>query len=371
MKTVYQELGLPRIINASGRMTALGVSTASESTAEALRAASQNYVEIAALMDAAGERIAAHTGGEDACPTAGAAAGIAVAVAGCIAKGSVAITQRLPDSQGLANQVILQKGHSINFGASIPQMIRLGGGVPVEVGSANHTQREQIVDAIGADTVALMYVVSHHCVQKGVVGLAEMISIAHEVGLPIIVDAAAEEDLKKYIALGANLVIYSGSKAIEGPISGFVTGQADLIASCKLQSYGIARPMKIGKEGIVGLLAALGNYVQRDTPAIKQAEKEKIAYLLEELSGLEALKCTMTQDSAGRDITRLRIEVDSDKAGMTCLEMISELERGDISIRTRNHHANLGIIEIDPRPLVGDDPEQIVKKFKRILLNHG
>ncbi|MBG0771264.1 MAG: aminotransferase class V-fold PLP-dependent enzyme, partial [Anaerolineaceae bacterium] len=303
MKTVYQELGLPRIINASGRMTALGVSTASETTAEALRAASQNYVEIAALMDAAGKRIAAVTGGEDACPTAGAAAGIAVAVAGCIAKGSIAITQRLPDSQGLANEVILQKGQSINFGASIPQMILLGGGKPVEVGSANHTQPEQISDAIGPNTAALMYVVSHHCVQKGVVGLAEIISIVHEAKLPVIVDAAAEEDLRKYVALGADLVIYSGSKAIEGPISGFVTGRADLIASCKMQSYGIARPMKIGKEGIVGLLAALDHYVHRDTQAIKRAEKEKIEYLYQELSKLESLKCTLAEDSAGREIT--------------------------------------------------------------------
>jgi len=370
MKTVYQELGLPRIINASGRMTALGVSTASENTAEALRAASQSYVEIAALMDAAGKQIAAVTGGEDACPTAGAAAGIAVAVAGCIAKGSIAITQRLPDSEGLANEVILQKGHSVNFGASIPQMIMLGGGKPVEVGSANHTQREQIVDAISPNTAALIYVVSHHCVQKGVVSLADVIAIAHDAQLPVIVDAAAEEDLKKYIALGADLVIYSGSKAIEGPISGFVTGRGDLIASCKLQSYGIARPMKIGKEGIVGLLAALDNYVNRDTPAIKRAEKEKIETLYQELSKLEALKCALVQDSAGRDITRLQIEVDPEKAGMTCLELIAKLEAGDTSIRTRNHHANLGIIEIDPRPLVGDDTVQIVNKFKRIFANH-
>ena len=369
--SIFQELGLPRIVNASGRMTALGVSTASEKTAQAMKEASQNYVDIAGLMDAAGKRIAEFTGGEDACPTAGAAAGIAVAVAGCIAKGSIAVTQRLPESSGLPNQVILQKGHSVNFGAPVPQMIALGGGKVVEVGSANHTLKEQVSDAICPETAALMYVVSHHCVQKGMVSLPDMVEIAHRHNLPLIVDAAAEEDLRKYVAMGADLVIYSGAKAIEGPISGFVTGNAELIASCKMQSYGIARPMKIGKEGIVGLLAALEGYVSRDTAAIKQAEKAKIDYLFQQLSQLEGLECSITRDSAGRDITRLQVKVIEAKAHLSCAEMITALEAGEVSIRTRNHHANLGIIEIDPRPLMADDEKRIVEKFTRILDEHN
>ena len=365
--SIFQDLGLARIVNASGRMTALGVSTASEKTALAMKEASQNYVDIADLMDAAGKRIAGFSGGEDACPTAGAAAGIAVAVAGCIAKGSVSITQRLPDSSGMPNEVILQKGHSINFGAPVPQMISLGGGKVVEVGSANHTLKEQVIDAICPETVALLHVISHHCVQKGMVSLEDMIQIAHQHSLPLIVDAAAEEDLQKYVGMGADLVIYSGSKAIEGPISGFVTGKADLIASCKLQSYGIARPMKVGKEGIVGLLAALESYTARDTASIKQVENAKIEYLFQELSKLDGLECSITKDAAGRDITRLQVKIDEAKVHLNCVEVIAALEAGDVSIRTRNHHANLGIIEIDPRPLMGEDEKLIVEKFTRIL----
>lgn len=357
-------------MNASGRMTALGVSTASEKTAQAMKEASQNYVDIADLVNAAGKRIAEFTGGEGACPTAGAAAGIAVAIAGCIAKGSIAVTQRLPDSHGLPNEVILQKGHSINFGAPIPQMIALGGGKIVEVGSANYTLKERIVEAICPETVALMYVVSHHCVQKGMVSLEEMVTIAHEANLPLIVDAAAEEDLKKYLATGADLVIYSGSKAIQGPISGFVTGKAPLIASCKLQNYGIARPMKIGKEGIVGLLAALEGYTQQNTVAIKQSEKNKVAYLFEHLSKLNGLDCSIVQDPAGRDITRLRVKVDEAKTHLSCSDVIQALETGDVSIRTRNHNANLGTIDFDPRPLVADDERLIVEKLTRILKDH-
>ena len=74
--------------------------------------------------------------------------------------------------------------------------------------------------------------------------------------------------------------------------------------------------------------------------------------------------------SAGRDITRLQVKVIEAKAHLSCVEMITALEAGEVSIRTRNHHANLGIIEIDPRPLMADDEKRIVEKFTRILDEH-
>ncbi len=364
---IYQELGLPRIINASGRMTALGVSVAAESTAEALKEASKHYVAIAALMEAAGKRIASYTGGEDACPTTGAASGIAIAVAGCIAKGSFNITLRLPDSQGLPNEIIVQKGHCINFGAPVTQMIALGGGKVVEIGFANFTHEYNLEEAINEKTAAILYVKSHHCVQKGMLSLEKMVAIGKKACVPVIVDAAAEEDLKKYLATGADLVTYSGSKAIEGPVSGFITGKAELISSCKMQYHGIGRPMKIGKEGIVGLLAALDRYTTKDTAAIREAEKETLAFIDSQIKQIDGITTSIEKDPAGREIFRLRLVVDPEEAGMTVYELIDALSEGEISIRTRNHFANLGMIEIDPRPLMEGDAEEIVKKFKRIF----
>jgi L-seryl-tRNA(Ser) seleniumtransferase/D-glucosaminate-6-phosphate ammonia-lyase len=366
----YQELGLQRIINASGRMTALGVSVVASKTADALKEASQQFVDISELMDVAGKKIASYTGGEDACPTTGAAAGIAIAVAGCIAKGSINTTIRLPDSEGLPNEVIIQKGHCINFGASVTQMVVLGGGKPVEVGFANFTHENNLLEAINDKTAAIMYVKSHHCVQKGMLSLEKTIEIAKEVNVPIIVDAAAEEDLEKYISSGADLVTYSGSKAIEGPVSGFITGRADLIASCKLQYHGIGRPMKIGKEGIIGLLTALDIYLNKDIKTIRKEELKTLELIKNNIQSIDGIDCSIEKDQAGRDIHRLRISIDQKKIGMNIYQLIDALTTGEISIRTRNHLANLGMIEIDPRPLLEGDAEEIIKKFKRIF-NHN
>lgn len=110
---------------------------------------------------------------------------------------------RLPDSTGLANEIILQKGHVINFNAPIETMLRLGGGVPVEAGCATEVVVEDVEELINEKTVALLYVKSHHCVQKGMLDLPTMIDIAHRHNLPLMVDAAAEEDFRKYIAMGA------------------------------------------------------------------------------------------------------------------------------------------------------------------------
>ena len=364
---IYQDLGLPRIINACGRMTALGVSVAANETAEALKEASQHFVDISALIDVAGKLIASYTGGEDACPTTGAAAGIAISVAGCIAKGSINITQRLPDSSGLRNEVIIQKGHCINFGAPATQMITLGGGKVVEIGTANGTHENNLIESINENTAAIMYIKSHHCVQKGMLSLETMVKAAKNAGIPLIVDAAAEEDLKEYLSSGADLVTYSGSKAIEGPVSGFITGRADLIASCKLQYYGIGRPMKIGKEGIIGLLTALKIYTENDVKAIREEERKTLDLIKSQLDSIPGLTWSIEKDQAGRKIQRLRVKIDPEITGLTTYELIEALSAGDISIRTRNHHANLGMIEIDPRPLLNDDAEEIIKKFKRIL----
>ena len=269
--TVYEEIGLPRVINASGRVTVLGVSTISDKVAKAAVAGGQSYVVVEDLIDKAGEIISRYTGGEDSCPTVCASAAIALSVAGMISKGKKTIMDRLPDSTGLANEIILQKGHVINFNAPIETMLRLGGGVPVEAGCATEVVVEDVEELINEKTVALLYVKSHHCVQKGMLDLPTMIDIAHRHNLPLMVDAAAEEDFRKYIAMGADLVCYSGAKALEATTSGFVTGKKELISYIKKQYHGVGRAMKVGKEAIMGLLAALEQYENKD----KKAEVEK------------------------------------------------------------------------------------------------
>ena len=365
--TVYEEIGLPRVINASGRVTVLGVSTISDKVAKAAVAGGQSYVVVEDLLDKAGEIISQYTGGEDSCPTVCASAAIALSVAGMISKGKKTIMDRLPDSTGLANEIILQKGHAINFNAPIETMLRLGGGVPVEAGCATEVVVEDVEELINEKTVALLYVKSHHCVQKGMLDLPTMIDIAHRHNLPLMVDAAAEEDFRKYIAMGADLVCYSGAKALEATTSGFVTGKKELISYIKKQYHGVGRAMKVGKEAIMGLLAALEQYENKD----KQAEVAKnvkiVDWLVDEINQIPNLKAQKIQDEAGRAIFRARVFVDPEKAGMTATELEGKLKAGTPTIRCRTEFMSLGSLDFDPRPLVEGDKELIVAKLKEIM----
>lgn len=365
--TVYEEIGLPRVVNASGRVTVLGVSTISDKVAKAAVAGGQSYVVVEDLMDKAGEIISQYTGGEDSCPTVCASAAIALSVAGMISRGKKTIMDRLPDSTGLANEIILQKGHVINFNAPIETMLRLGGGVPVEAGCATEVVVEDVEELINEKTVALLYVKSHHCVQKGMLDLPTMIDIAHRHNLPLMVDAAAEEDFRKYIAMGADLVCYSGAKALEATTSGFVTGKKELISYIKKQYHGVGRAMKVGKEAIMGLLAALEQYENKDKKAEVEKNVKIVDWLVDEINQIPNLKAQKIQDEAGRAIFRARVFVDPEKAGMTATELEGKLKAGTPTIRCRTEFMSLGSLDFDPRPLVEGDKELIVAKLKEIM----
>ncbi|ADL69183.1 pyridoxal phosphate-dependent enzyme [Thermoanaerobacterium thermosaccharolyticum DSM 571] len=364
---VYEKIGLKKVINASGKMTALGATAVSQEVAEMIKKASMEYVEISSLIDKAGEIISKYTGGDDSCVTVGASAGIAISVAATIAKDNLSLIEKMPKSDGLKNEIIIQKGHSINFGAPINQMIMLGGGIPVEVGQANKVEYQHVEKAINDKTTALIYIKSHHTVQKGMLSIEKMIEIAHNHKLPLIIDAAAEEDLKKYVKLGADMVIYSGGKAIGGPTSGFITGKEEWIKYCKEQYKGIGRAMKVGKENIMGLLKAIELYGKADVEGKALENRNKMNDMVKELNLIKGIEAVLIRDEAGRDIYRARIKIDEEKVGMTAFELIKRLETGDIAIYTRDYYANIGYIDIDPRPLNDGDEKIIISRIAEII----
>lgn len=369
--SVYTDLGLKRVVNASGRVTVLGVSTFSDEVARASVEAGQSYVVIEDLIERAGQVIAGYTGAEDACPTSCASAAIALTTAALVTKGRRVDMMRLPDSSGLANEVVLQKGHAVDFGAPITTMIRLGGGVPVEAGMANEVCAEDIEGVITDRTCALLYVKSHHCVQKGMVEPEVMRDIAHAHGLPFIMDCAAEEDLEKYIALGADAVCYSGAKALEATTSGFVCGKREIMENVRKQYAGIGRAMKVGKEQIVGLLTALAAYKEKDHEREAAANDAKVARLVERIEAIPGLHAQRIADEAGRAISRCRITlVPSELAAgapTSASELNAILRGGDPVIWARTEFLNLGMIDLDPRPLVAGDDELIVETLTKIM----
>lgn len=356
--------GLKRVINASGRMSILGVSAPSDTVMEAMKTGGKNYVEIADLVDKAGEYIADLLEAEAAIVVNSASSGIALSIAAIVTEGNRRKSERLHQEIIPKNEIIMLKGHNVQYGAPIETMVHLGGGELVEVGYANEGKAAHITEAINHHTAAILYVKSHHAVQKNMISVEEAWQVAQENHVPLIVDAAAEEDLKKYVQI-SDLAIYSGSKAIEGPTSGIVAGKKEYIDWLKVQMHCIGRSMKVGKESTFGLLQALDEFfVKQDN---SEKEKESLD-VLQDLNSINGVEVKIVQDEAGRAIFRGRIHIDAEQANATATEVNDKLQSGEIAIYTRDYGVRQGFFDIDPRPLKDDEIHIIKDRLKAILL---
>lgn len=361
--SLQAKYGLKRVINASGRMSILGVSAPTDSVMEAMKQGGQQYVEIADLVDKSGEYIAHLLGAEGAVVVNSASSGIALSVAAMVTSGDPRFSLRLHQEPIPKNEIIMLKGHNVQYGAPVETMVFLGGGRVVEVGYANEGRQEHIEQAIGEYTAAILYVKSHHAVQKNMISVEEAWEVAQRRGVPLIVDAAAEEDLSKYVRY-SDLAIYSGSKAIEGPTSGIVAGKKKYTEWLKVQLHGIGRSMKVGKETTFGLLQALEEYQNKTDNS--EWEKQKLE-ALEVLAEIPGVSVRIVQDEAGRAIYRGRIEVDSNVAGMDAKDVNDQLREGEIAVYTRDYGVKQGYFDIDPRPLQGDDLQVIITRIQEIV----
>ena len=361
--TLNANYGLKRVINASGRMTILGTSTSSDTVMDAMRNGGQNYVEVADLVEKAGQYIAGILGSEDAVVVNSASSGIALSIAALVTKGNRRKSERLHQETLTNNEIIMLKGHNVQYGAPIETMIYLGGGKLIEVGYANEGKADHIESAISEKTAAIVYVKSHHAVQKNMISVEEAWEVAKRNYIPLIVDAAAEEDLQKYI-MYSDLVVFSGSKAIEGPTSGIVAGKKIYIDWLKVQLHCIGRSMKVGKETIFGLLQALDEYGLKEDKS--KQEKEALNSLLS-LDDVNGVSVKIVQDEAGRNIYRARIQIDSEEANITATQVTEALRKGDVAVYTRDYGVREGFFDIDPRPLSDDDIQVIESRIREII----
>jgi len=361
--SIYAQFGVATVINAAGKLTALGGTAQDETVAAAQAEAARAHVDLARLRERAGGLIAGRCGAEAATVTTGAAAGIALAVAACVAGADPERVRRLPDSDGWRNTVLLQAGHWVNFGAPVEQMIRLGGGRPARFGGDERVTEDDLARALAeGEIAAVLFVQSHHAEQGGRLALDRCIALAHARAVPVIVDAAAEEDLRRYVAMGADLVTYSGGKAFGGPTSGFVVGRSELVAACEAQHRGIGRPMKVGKEQIVGLLVALERYEQRDGPEEAERRRRVNAVVAGALAGVAGVNVTLRPDEAGRPIERVAVSAVAGAFDVRAL--VRFLEAGDPSVRTRNHHLPEGIVLFDPREVTEAQAAQVAARLR-------
>ena len=350
-------------------MTALGASSVSAEVIAAATSILPRFVVMAELQAAASRAIAEATGAEAGCVTACVASGITVAVAACMTGSELSRIEQLPDTRVLRNLVLLQKGHSVNFGASISQMIALAGAQVVEVGTATSCGAYQLRGAMTEQTAAAVYVVSHHTVQSGLIDLRTFCTVCHEAGVPVIVDAASEYDLRGFLSQGADLVLYSAHKFLGGLTAGIIAGSLDLVRACYLQERGIGRAMKVGKEGIVGAIVALERWKTLDHDAIQQREAHRVESAVQRLRGLDGLEVDREPDPTGNPITRVKVTVVPERAGVTAFQLAQRLAEGNPAIVVRDHHVDRGYLLLDPCNLSDEEMDQVCAKIAEALRN--
>jgi L-seryl-tRNA(Ser) seleniumtransferase len=384
----YEELGVKRVINAAGALTRLGGNRVAPAVLDAMAEAAGSNVLMDELQERAGTVIADLTGAEAGYVVSGAAAGMTLAGAACVAGLDPAAMDQLPDTTGLRNEIIVQRGHRNAY----DHALRAVGITFVEVGylgypGAGGTYAWQVEAAISDRTAAIACPI---LATPGTLSLPEVAEIGRRHNLPVIVDAAASlpprSNLRRFISEGADLVVYSGGKAIGGPqASGILAGGADLVASVALQHLdmdvrlptwslreqtqrghlsgiphqGIGRAMKVGREEIAGLLVALRTYVAGDDLADLQRWEQMLACIAEPLGGIAGIRL-QHYINPQQPVPQLWLHLDSDQLGYTAYDAVNALLSGEPAVAVAESRAELNTIIINPLVLTDDDTE-IVK----------
>jgi len=366
--SIRERLGLRPIINVSGTMTALGASIIVPEAIRAMAEIAPHFVEIDDLQRKASYVIARLTGAECGFVTASAAAGITMTIAGAMTGTQLLAIERLPlDTAGLKTEIIVQWGHVVGYGNSIDQAIRLCGGKAVLAGTVNATQPYQVEEAINDNTAAGIYVVAHSTAAYGMLTLPEFAAICHAGNVPVIVDAASEYDLRRFFEQGADAVIYSGHKFLGGPTSGVVAGRKALIRAGYLQNRGIGRGMKVGKESIAGVMAALEAWATRDHAGIRARERAALDLWLGAFKDLPGIVARIVPDPTGNPLDRLEIRVEP-ASGYSAAGLTSALASGSPPIVVRGHQVENGLFFLDPCNLHPGEAEIVAEQVVALLI---
>ncbi|WP_321470034.1 aminotransferase class V-fold PLP-dependent enzyme [uncultured Paludibaculum sp.] len=325
-KGLYESLGVRPFVNARGTFTILTGSQSLPEVKQAMMEASRHYVHLDELMDAAGRRIAEITKADWGIVTAGCAAAITHATSACIAGMDPEKMQRLPKLDGLKDQVVMPR-YSRN---EYDHAARMLGVTMVEVET-----EEQLEAALGPRT-AMVLILSCPAAEKGPLAIPNVCRIAHGKNVPVLVDAAAETMTIPNIHLnhGATMVAYSGGKCMRGPqAAGLLLGPKDLLQAAWLNSaphHAFGRSLKVGKEEIMGMMAALEAWVRRDHDAEWKQWEGWLAEIQQAACRVDGVTAQILQpEDLSNHAPRLRLSWDADKVGITGQEVAKALDSGE------------------------------------------
>ncbi|HEX4228260.1 MAG TPA: aminotransferase class V-fold PLP-dependent enzyme [Bryobacteraceae bacterium] len=341
---VYERIGVRPLINARGTWTYLSGSLMFPEVRAAMEAASRQFVDMFELQAAVGKRLAALSGAESAMVTSGAAGAMAAATAACIAGSDPEKIWHLPETTGLKHEVVMLGGRN-----AFDSAIRLAGAKLVMAATVS-----DLPSALN-DQTAMVYTTWRDD------NLEKALEITRRAKVPLLLDDAAGippfENLSRYAKMGVDLYCFSGGKGMRGPqCAGLLLGRKDLIDAA-LHNYcpyegSICRPMKAGKEEIIGMLTAVEVWKNTDLNALNRewnARVKRISKLVETVPGVTT-RIYIPED--GNSYPTLRVEWDEQKVGLSVSQCDQQLRDGTprIEVLTNSNPSMVSAVEEEHDP---------------------
>lgn len=357
----FKELGVRPFINAAGTYTDMTASLMPPEVMAAINYASKHYVPLNELHDRVGERIATLVKAEAAMVSSGAASAMTLGLAGVLTGGDTQKVIDLPNLAGMKSEVIMQKSHRFGY----DHAIRNCGVKIVEVETA-----AELEAAVNPQTAMMLFYNNNNSV--GQIRDAEFVALGKKHGIVTMNDCAADvppvENLWKFTAMGFDLVAFSGGKGIRGPQSaGLLLGRKDLIAAARANAApngnSIGRGMKVNKEEMLGMLAALERYLTLDHAALDREYQKRATVILDSLAGIPGVTASITVPEVANHVPHVQIKLDPAVTGITGPEVSKRLREGTPSIGVRpGDELLVGVWMMQP----GDD-KVVARRLKDVF----
>lgn len=358
----FKELGLRTFINAAGTYTSMTGSLMHKEVTEAISYGATEYVNLDELHDKVGERIAQLLECEYATVSSGAFGAMTIGLAGVMCGMDEKKVAQLPNTEGLKDEVIVQKGHSIGYTHAL---INTGAKI-VEVTTAKELEK-----AINKKTAMLWFLNAN--TEKGEIKWEEFVALGKKHDVPTFVDCAADvppvENLFKFTKMGFDLVCFSGGKGIRGPQSaGLLLGRRKYIEAARLHTpprgTTIARGMKVNKEEVLGMLVALELYLARDHKKEWALWESQIQLISDSASSVNGVETEIHVPPHANHVPSLKIRWDESIVKISKPDFRKQLVNGHPSIETVGNEKEVGITTWMMEP----GQERIVAQRVRELL---
>ncbi len=358
----FKELGLRTFINAAGTYTSMTGSLMPKEVVEAINYGANEYVNLDDLQDKVGERIAELLGCEYATVSSGCFGAMSIGMAGILTGKDPKKVKQLPNTEGMKNEVIMQESHSIGYAQALTNV----GAKVVRVKTA-----KQLEKAITDKTCMLWFLNAH--TDRGEIKWEEFIALGKKHNIPTFIDCAADvppvENLFRFTKMGFDLVAFSGGKGLRGPQSaGLLLGKKEYIEAARMHTpprgETIGRGMKVNKEEVLGMLAALELYLEKDHRKEWEMWESQIQLISDSANSVVGVETEIHVPPYANHVPSLRIRWDEKKVKITPNEVRKQLTVGHPSIQTVGDSKSVGMTTW---MMVPGQERIVAKRVKEIL----